>query len=219
VLQSCAAFWSVRVCTVLQHVAVCCSALQYVAVCCHLPSVCVATMLQCVAPISSESVCCSVLQCVIVCCSLLQCVAVCYYLPVLRVSVPTCVYLSVCPHCVCVCVCVCVFVCVVVCVYIDVSVAHSDVAAISVFTPLLPFFCVCRCRSMYIGIVTLRPRYNTLQHTATHCNTLQHTATCCTTLHHIATHCNTGTDSVSGSGRGSPQTRSTHCGCGWLVVV
>jgi len=34
-------------------------------------------------------------------------------------------------------------------------------------------------------------RYNTLQHTATHCNTLQHTATHCNTLQHTATHCNT----------------------------
>jgi len=34
-------------------------------------------------------------------------------------------------------------------------------------------------------------RYNTLQHTATHCNTLQHTALHCNTLQHTATHCNT----------------------------
>ena len=34
-------------------------------------------------------------------------------------------------------------------------------------------------------------KFNTQQHTATHCNTLQHTATHCNTLQHTATHCNT----------------------------
>ena len=34
-------------------------------------------------------------------------------------------------------------------------------------------------------------KYNTLQHTATHCSTLQHTAAHCNTLQHTAAHCNT----------------------------
>jgi len=116
-------------------------------------------VLQCVVTVC----CCSVLQCVAACC---MCVACLLHV---RCTVYKIVYVLQCVVTVC---CCSVLQCVAMC--------------------CMCVACVLQCVAVYIKWLssgtwlssrTLR-RFNTLQHTATHCNTLQHTPTHCNTLQH-----------------------------------
>ena len=212
-----------RCCSVLQCVAVCCNVLQCVAVCCSVLQ-CVAvccSVLQCVA------VCCSVLQYVAGCCSVLQCVAVCcitvsienesrdvpwhvshYHTLIPHHSTMTTIHLSYRYH---------IWMSHVPHIWMK-CLAHTNGTSLEfeIFRWLVELvICIQLGKHCHDEPHGALPRYNTLQHSATHCNTLQHTtawvtrriirlqhaathgnilqhtAAHCSTLQHTAAHCNT----------------------------